>query len=108
MQLLTRAVRFGLKVGIGAALWAMFAFISQTRDTYMHWRGEWGLLSFMIVCSMTVGASNTTGMSRFIGTVVGASFSVINWNVTQGLGLPLHFLGGVMAFWGFYVMIDRG
>jgi len=86
----------------------MFAFISETRDIYIHWRGEWGLLSFMIVCSMTVGASNTTGWSRFLGTVVGATCAVINWNVSQGTAVPLVFLGGIVAFWSFYVMIDQG
>ncbi len=86
----------------------MFAFIPDTRDTYMHWRGEWGLLSFMIVCSMTVGASNTTGVARFLATVIGATFSVVNWNVSQGAAVPLVFLGAVIAFWSFFVMIDRG
>jgi len=86
----------------------MFAFIHETRDTYMHWRGEWGLLSFMIVCSMTVGASNTTGFARFVSTVIGASCSVVNWNVSGGTAVPLMFLGGIVAFWGFFVMIDRG
>ncbi|KAK3685044.1 Fusaric acid resistance protein-like-domain-containing protein [Podospora appendiculata] len=101
-------VRFGLKVGIGAALWAMFAFIPQTRDTYQHWRGEWGLLSFMIVCSMTVGAANTTGLSRFFGTVIGAGASFINWNVSDGNAIPLIFLGWLVAFWSFWMIVVRG
>ncbi|KAK3941241.1 Fusaric acid resistance protein-like-domain-containing protein [Diplogelasinospora grovesii] len=101
-------IRFGLKVGIGAALWAMFAFIPQTRDTYQHWRGEWGLLSFMIVCSMTVGAANTTGWARFIGTLIGAAASVLNWNLSQGNAVPLVFLGSLVAFGSFWVIIARG
>lgn len=86
----------------------MLAFLEQTRDTYIHWRGEWGLLSFMIVCSMTVGASNTTGMTRFIATVIGASCSVINWNISQGNAIALVCLGGIIAFWSFFVMIAKG
>ncbi|ENH62234.1 hypothetical protein FOC1_g10015201 [Fusarium oxysporum f. sp. cubense race 1] len=54
-------IQFGLKVGIGAALWAMLAFLEETRELYTEWRGEWGLLSFIIVCSFTVGAANTHG-----------------------------------------------
>ncbi|EEY14224.1 conserved hypothetical protein [Verticillium alfalfae VaMs.102] len=57
-------IRFGIKVGLGAMLWAMLAFLPATRPIYKHWRGEWGLLSFMIVTSMTVGAANTTGTAR--------------------------------------------
>ncbi|KAK3325183.1 Fusaric acid resistance protein-like-domain-containing protein [Apodospora peruviana] len=101
-------VRFGLKVGIGATLWAMFAFIPQTRDTYQHWRGEWGLLSFMIVCSMTVGAANTTGMARFMGTIIGAGASFVNWTVTQGNAIGLLFLGWLIAFWSFWMILARG
>ncbi|RYP32087.1 hypothetical protein DL766_004094 [Monosporascus sp. MC13-8B] len=101
-------IRFGLKVGIGAALYGMFAFIPQTRPIYAHWRGEWGLLTFMIVCSMTVGASNATGLARFIGTLMGAAFVLINWFITDGEVIGLAFLGWLVSFFAFYIMIDRG
>jgi hypothetical protein len=104
----TVIVRFGLKVGLGAALFAMFAFIPQTRGTYQHWRGDWGLLSFMIVCSMTVGASNTTGWSRFLGTVAGATASTVNWTLTDGNPIGLIFLGWLVAFGSFWVILARG
>ncbi|KAK8879089.1 ribosomal protein L19 [Apiospora arundinis] len=101
-------IKFGLKVGIGAALYAMFAFIPQTRPIYQHWRGEWGLLSFMIVCSMTVGASNTTGLSRFTGTIMGAVFVLINWWISGGEPISLALLGWLVSFGTFYIMVDRG
>lgn len=53
-------VRFAIKVGFGAALYALPAFLEETRPFFLHWRGEWGLVSYMVVCCMTVGASNTT------------------------------------------------
>ncbi|KAI0206859.1 ribosomal protein L19 [Astrocystis sublimbata] len=101
-------IRFGLKVGIGATLYAMFAFIPATMEVYRHWRGEWGLLSFMIVCSMTVGASNATGLARFTGTVMGASFVVINWLIADGNPVGLALLGWAVSFGAFYIMVDRG
>ncbi|KAK7431165.1 hypothetical protein QQZ08_002205 [Neonectria magnoliae] len=101
-------IQFGLKVGIGAALWAMLAFIEATRDLYNQWRGEWGLLSFMIVCSMTVGASNTVGWARFIGTLFGALFSVVNWKVSHGYAIPLIFLGWLTSFINFYIIVQHG
>ncbi|KAF1737790.1 uncharacterized protein CRV24_003417 [Beauveria bassiana] len=101
-------VLFGLKVGIGAALWASLAFIEATRDMYNHYRGEWGLLSFMIVCSMTVGASNTTGWARFLGTFAGAFFSLFNWTVSQGNGTALAILGSFVAFFNFYLIVACG
>ncbi|KAI0505946.1 ribosomal protein L19 [Xylaria bambusicola] len=101
-------IRFGLKVGIGATLYAMFAFIPETMDIYRHWRGEWGLLSFMIVCSMTVGASNATGLARFTGTVMGATCVVINWYIADGNPVGLALLGWAVSFGAFYIMVDRG
>ncbi|KAK5991550.1 putative C26F1.08c-like protein [Cladobotryum mycophilum] len=96
-------IMFGLKVGIGASLMAMFAFIGETRDIYKAYRGEWGLLSFMIVCSMTVGASNTNGWLRFMGTLTGACFSVINWTLSQGNPVALVFLGWLVSLISFYI-----
>lgn len=104
----TSLVLFGLKVGIGASLWAMLAFLDETREIYNHYRGEWGLLSFMIVCSMTVGASNTTGLSRFYGTMIGAVFSLVNWNVSRGNATALVVLGWLVSFWNFYLIVARG
>lgn len=98
-------VLFGIKVGIGAILWAMFAFIPATRPTYYHWRGEWGLLSYMIVVGMTTGASNTTGSSRFIGTVIGASCACLAWIVSTGNPFALALLGCFMAIWNFYLIL---
>lgn len=42
-------IRFAVKVGGGAALYAMFAFIPGTRDFYDEWHLEWGLVAYMIV-----------------------------------------------------------
>lgn len=86
----------------------MLAFIDETRDFYNHYRGEWGLLSFMIVCSMTVGASNTTGWARFLGTFFGAFFSLFNWTVSQGNAAALIVLGWAVSFWNFYLIVARG
>ncbi|KAK2045472.1 ribosomal protein L19 [Colletotrichum somersetense] len=100
-------IRFGVKVGFGAMVWAACAFIPATRPTYQHWRGEWGLLSFMIVASMTVGAANTTGTARFIGTITGVSFAMIAWAFSQGNGFVLAFLGWMVSFFSFYMMLVK-
>lgn len=59
----------------------------------------------MIVCSMTVGAANTTGTARFKGTLVGIFFTILNWNVSRGNNIVLLFLGAVVAFISFYITI---
>lgn len=98
-------VLFGLKIAIGSVLWAMFAFIPATRPIYQGWRGEWGLLSYMVVVGMTSGASNTTGLSRFIGTIIGAAGACLAWLVSAGNAYVLAFLGFFMALGNFYMIL---
>lgn len=101
-------VRFAVKVGLGASIYALFAFIPLTRPFYQRWRGEWGLLSYMLVCSMTIGASNTTGWARFIGTFIGAIFSIIAWVICQGNPFALAFCGWLVSLPCFYLIVAKG
>ncbi|KAG8420877.1 hypothetical protein J3458_002800 [Metarhizium acridum] len=106
MRFLAREdILFGIKVGIGAVLWAQFAFIPATRPLYQQWRGEWGLLSYMIVVGMTTGASNTTSTSRLIGTLIGAACACVSWLASQGNAYVLALCGWLMALWNFYMIL---
>jgi hypothetical protein len=100
--------KFAIKVGIGAALFALPSYIDRTRPIYAHWRGEWGLVSYMLVCSMTIGASNTTGYSRFLGTFIGAVCAIAAWEVADDNPYILALLGWIMAYWTAYVIVARG
>lgn len=44
-------VRFAIKVGGGATLFAMFAYIPSTKAIFNEWRLEWGLGAYMLVCA---------------------------------------------------------
>ncbi|KAL8721282.1 MAG: hypothetical protein Q9225_001986 [Loekoesia sp. 1 TL-2023] len=100
--------KFAIKVGAGAALYALPSFISSTRPIYQHFRGEWGLLSYMLVCSMTIGASNTTGYARFLGTCLGAICAVVAWVVSRGNPFVLAACGWFMSFWTAYIIVAQG
>lgn len=100
--------KFAIKVGVGAALYALPSFLASTRPIYAHFRGEWGLLSYMLVCSMTIGASNTTGFDRFLGTCIGAVCAIVAWIVSHGNGFILAFLGWVMSLWTAYIIVAQG
>ncbi|ROT34460.1 ribosomal protein L19 [Sodiomyces alkalinus F11] len=101
-------IRFGIKIGVGAMIWGAFAFLPATRPIYKHWRGEWGLLSYMIVTNMTMGAANTTGYTRFLATLVGGSCALATWAVCEANAVALAFFGWVMSVGSFYVMLVRG
>lgn len=98
-------IRFAIKVGLGAALLAAPAFISFTRPTFQHLRLEWGLVSYMVVCSMTIGAANTTGTERFIGTMVGAIVAWGAWLLSNARAIPLMFFGWIMSLLCFYIIL---
>lgn len=83
----------------------MLAFLPSTRPTYQHWRGEWGLLSYMIVVAMTVGASNATSFSRFLGTTLGASLACIGWVLSGGNAFVLIFFGWLVSVFNFYLLL---
>jgi hypothetical protein len=100
--------KFAIKVGVGAALFALPSFIPETRPTYAHWRGEWGLLSYMLVCSMTIGATNTTSYARVFGTCIGAICAVLAWVVSHGNPYALATLGWLMSLVCFYVIVAQG
>ncbi|KAH8704729.1 transcriptional regulator of RNA polII, SAGA, subunit-domain-containing protein [Talaromyces proteolyticus] len=100
--------KFALKVGVGAALYALPSFHYATRPIFTYWRGEWGLLSYMLVCSMTIGASNTTGYARFFGTCLGACCSIAAWYATAGNVYGLAFFGWLMATWTAYIILVKG
>jgi len=101
-------IKFAVKVGIGAALYALPSFLAATRPIYQHWRGEWGLLSYMLVCAMTIGASNTTGWSRFLGTCIGAVCAIVSWTASGGNPFLLAFFGWIMALWTAYIIVAQG
>ena len=100
--------KFAIKVGAGAALYALPSFLASTRPFYQHWRGEWGLLSYMLVCSMTIGASNTTGFARFAGTCIGAVCAIVAWIASQGNPYALAVFGWLMSLWTAYIIVAQG
>lgn len=105
-------VKFAIKVGIGAIIYALPAFINASRPFFVRWRGEWGLISYMVVCCMTVGAANTTGLNRFIGTFIGACLAVIAWILSADKGdanpYLLAFFGWMVANGCFYLILAKG
>ena len=101
-------IKYAIKVGAGAAVYALPSFLRGARPLYSHWRGEWGLLSYMLVCSMTIGASNTTGLSRALGTCLGAVCAMIAWVVSQGNVFLMAFFGWIMSLTTFYIIVGMG
>ena len=57
-------IKYAVKVGVGAVLLASPAFTETYRDIFVHWRGEWALLSYFVVIANSVGGTTSTGLLR--------------------------------------------
>ena len=105
-------IKYAIKVGIGAIIYSLPAYLESTRPFFTYWRGEWGLVSYMAVCTMTIGAANTTGINRFIGTFIGACFAIIAWILSANHGdanpYLLAFFGWMVATGCFYLILAKG
>ncbi|KAF8325195.1 Fusaric acid resistance protein-like-domain-containing protein [Cantharellus anzutake] len=60
---------YAIKTGTGTAILALPAFIDSTRPWFLEYRGEWALISFFVVMSKTIGATNVMGLHRILGTL---------------------------------------
>ncbi|KAF8475692.1 Fusaric acid resistance protein-like-domain-containing protein [Kalaharituber pfeilii] len=99
-------VKFGIKVGGGAAIYALPAFLPSTRPIFSHWRGEWGLVSYMIVMSMTIGQTNSSGLLRVLGTIIGAALAVLAWVLFPANPYALSLFGCIIAMPCFHIILN--
>ncbi|KAF8269290.1 Fusaric acid resistance protein-like-domain-containing protein [Lactarius quietus] len=88
-------VKYAVKTGMATAILAAPAFIETTRPTFMEYRGEWALISFFVVMSPTIGATNFLSVHRVLGTLFGA--------VTAATAYTLfHKTPAMLAIFGFF------
>ncbi|KDQ55716.1 hypothetical protein JAAARDRAFT_327588 [Jaapia argillacea MUCL 33604] len=71
-RLRERDLKFAIKAGMATAMLAAPAFFDATRPVFMEYRGEWALISFFVVISPTIGATNSLSVHRVLGTLFGA------------------------------------
>ncbi|KAE9403101.1 hypothetical protein BT96DRAFT_788775, partial [Gymnopus androsaceus JB14] len=64
-----RDTKFAVKVGMATAILAAPAFFDSTRAVFVKYQGDWALISFFVVMSPTIGATNFLGLHRILGTL---------------------------------------
>ncbi|GAA5929392.1 hypothetical protein JCM3775_002329 [Rhodotorula graminis] len=101
------AVRFAVKTGFGAAVLCSAAFIPRLRPLWLEWRGEWALISFIVVMAPALGATNFLAAGRVVGTATGALVAVACTLAFPENAYVLPVLGAVFSAPCFYVAITR-
>ncbi|KAK9241023.1 Fusaric acid resistance protein-like-domain-containing protein [Lipomyces kononenkoae] len=98
-------VRFGIKVGVGALLFTLPAYIPQTRDIFSHYRGEWGLVTFVLMTNMSIGGTTSTVLYRIFGTVIGCYSAWLVWYIFPSNRVALALTGLFIAFPCFCIIL---
>uniref|UniRef100_A0A060TDH9 ARAD1D06908p n=1 Tax=Blastobotrys adeninivorans TaxID=409370 RepID=A0A060TDH9_BLAAD len=98
-------VQFGIKMGLGAALFAIPAFSYQLRPVFSTWRGEWGLITYAIIMSSSLGGTMKTVPFRILGTFLGAVIAWASWTLFPDQEYILAIIGFVLALICFRIIL---
>lgn len=98
-------VQFGIRVGLGAFVISIFAFIPQTKETFLAWRGEWSVTIFCIMMNKSLGGTTMTVKWRLIGTFLGSFIAYLVWVITEANVFALAITGFLISLWSFYIIL---
>lgn len=99
-------VRHGIKVGIGGMLIAIPGYIPATRPYFKSVRGEWAVITYMLIMARNLGAMTTNIPYRVFGTLTGALLAVTCWQISHN-SLWLIVAGSVTSMFCFYIILGQ-
>ncbi|PPQ71156.1 hypothetical protein CVT24_009837 [Panaeolus cyanescens] len=100
-------VKFAIKVGLSTAIFTIPAFIESTRPIFLDFWGDWALISFFIVMSPTIGATNYLSLQRLLGTFFGAAIAVAFYSLFPENAIVLSLLGFCVSLPCFYIAVAK-
>ncbi|KAH8107675.1 Fusaric acid resistance protein-like-domain-containing protein [Cristinia sonorae] len=100
-------LRYAIKAGMATAILAAPAFIESTRPIFVEYRGEWALISFFVVISPTIGATNFLGTHRVLGTLSGATTAASVWSAFPENPYVLSIFGFFFSMPCFYYIVAK-
>ncbi|KAH8995242.1 Fusaric acid resistance protein-like-domain-containing protein [Lactarius hatsudake] len=100
-------VKYAIKTGMATAILAAPAFIDATRPTFMEYRGEWALISFFVVMSPTIGATNFLSVHRVLGTLFGAVTAATAYTLFHKTPVILAVFGFFFSMPCFYYIVAK-
>ncbi|KAI0798617.1 Fusaric acid resistance protein-like-domain-containing protein [Irpex lacteus] len=99
--------KFAIKAGMATTMLAAPAFFDATRPIFNEYRGEWALISFFVVISPTIGATNFLGLHRVLGTILGAATAVVVWTAFPENPYALSIFGFFFSIPCFYYIVSK-
>lgn len=99
-------VRHGIKVGIGGMLIAIPGYVPAIRPYFKSVRGEWAVITYMLIMARNLGAMTTNIPYRVIGTFTGALLAVTCWQISHD-SLWLISAGSVISVFCFHIILGQ-
>ncbi|KAF9202814.1 hypothetical protein BGZ49_007062 [Haplosporangium sp. Z 27] len=99
-------VKYAAKAAISAILLLIPAFVDITRPYFVQYRGEWALISMLIVMVPTVGGTNIVGIYRIMGTIFGCATGVVVYLLFPAHPIMLPLCCFLFALPNFYLILS--
>ncbi|KAI0076130.1 hypothetical protein K474DRAFT_1663382 [Panus rudis PR-1116 ss-1] len=100
-------MKYAFKAGMALSILAAPAFFDSTRPIFTEYRGEWALISFFVVLSPTIGATNFLGIHRVLGTLLGAVTAAVVWSAFPENPYVLSAFGFFYSMPCFYYIVAK-
>ncbi|KAJ6488997.1 Fusaric acid resistance protein-like-domain-containing protein [Mycena sanguinolenta] len=95
-------MKYAFKAGMATALLAAPAFFDTTRPIFLNLWGHWALISFLVVISPTIGATNHLSLHRVLGTLFGAFVAAVVYTLFPDNPVVLSLFGFFFSVPCFY------
>ncbi|KAJ7162250.1 Fusaric acid resistance protein-like-domain-containing protein [Mycena filopes] len=99
--------KYAVKAGMATALLASPAFFDSTRAFFVAFGGDWALISFFIVISPTIGATNFLSLHRVLGTILGAGIATAAYTLFPEDPILLSVFGFFFSIPCFYYIVAK-
>ncbi|KAJ7049969.1 Fusaric acid resistance protein-like-domain-containing protein [Mycena amicta] len=99
--------KYAIKAGMATALLAAPAFFDSTRHIFVDFWGDWALISFFIVISPTIGATNFLSLHRVLGTIFGAGVAAAVFTFVPDNAVVLALFGFFFSIPCFYYIVAK-
>ncbi|KAL0575801.1 hypothetical protein V5O48_006179 [Marasmius crinis-equi] len=106
-RLTERDAKYAIKTGMGTAILAAPAFFDSTRPTFVRFYGDWSLISYFVVMSPTVGATNFMGVHRVVGTLFSAAVAAGIYSLFPENAVVLAIFGFFYSIPCFYFLVGQ-
>ncbi|KAF4597849.1 hypothetical protein EYR38_006240 [Pleurotus pulmonarius] len=106
-RLRQRDAKYAIKAGMATALLAAPAFFDSTRTLFVEWWGDWALISFFVVLSPTIGATNFLSFHRVFGTIAGACIAAGIYTLFPDNAIVLPIFGFFFSLPCFYYIVGK-